>query len=66
MPPKRIGLGVYRQQPFTEWHEDHWRIWVIYNNAVTAGTYFRLELDGRCFRVIENENMIEDILHVAG
>lgn len=46
----RIGL-LRRQQPFAEFVNGRWRIYYIYNNDVTSGTYYELASDGTCDRV---------------
>ncbi len=48
----RIGL-LRKQQPFAEYdpRTSMWRIWYIFNNDVTSGTYYELQADGTCDRV---------------
>lgn len=58
----RIGL-LRHQQPFAEYDQRTkcWRVWYIFNNDVTSGTYYELSSDGSCDRVTVLDR---DILHI--
>lgn len=60
----RIGL-LRHQQPFTEFVNGTWRIWYIYNNDVTSGSYYQLFSDGTCDRVSVVDGDIVAIDRVA-
>lgn len=42
----RVGVGIWRQQPFIVRHTVSWRLWVSFNNDVTSGTYWEMFDDG--------------------
>ena len=46
----RIGL-LRKQQLFAEFVNSRWRIWYIYINDITSGTYYELYEHGQCDRV---------------
>lgn len=62
----RIGL-FNRQQPFAEYDvQSHkWRIWYIFNNNVTSGTYYELASDGTCDRVTVLSGDLVDCVRIC-
>ena len=62
----RIGL-LRKQQPFAEFDPitQRWRVWYIYNNDVTSGTYYDLYNDGTCDRVTVADRDVVNISRVA-
>lgn len=61
----RIGLGYNQQQPFTEFVNGSWRVWVIYNPDVTSGTYLELYPDGTCDRVVVKDRDVHSIERIS-
>lgn len=60
----RIGL-FHRQQPFAEYVNGKWRVYYIFNNDVTGGTYFELASDGTCDRVTFRDGDVVSVQRVA-
>ena len=62
----RIGL-LRHQQPFAEFDpvNNRWRVWYIYNNDVTSGTYYDFYNDGTCDRVTVADRDVVSISRVA-
>ena len=58
----RIGL-LRKQQPFAEFDQrtQRWRVWYIYNNDVTSGTYYELSPNGICDRVTTSNGNIVSV-----
>jgi hypothetical protein len=61
----RIGIGIYKQQPFLENKDHEWRIWVIYNKDVTSGTYLLLRQNSQVDRVTVQDQEIVDIVRIS-
>lgn len=57
----RIGLHGFHQQPFLEYVNNEWRIYVAFNKDVTGGTYLVLGNKGICDRVTFVDNEIMNI-----
>jgi len=60
----RIGL-LRHQQPFAEYVNNNWRVWYIFNNDVSSGTYFDLRNDGICDRVTIQDHEVTHIDRVS-
>ncbi len=60
----RIGL-LHRQQPFAEFKQGRWRVWVIFNNTVTSGTYYELGANGVCDRVTVKDGEIHEATRIV-
>lgn len=64
---RRVGLlsPAQRQQPFAEFVDGCWRVWLNYNKDVTSGTYINLLPDGHIDRVTVNNNEIMEITRLC-
>lgn len=61
----RIGLGGFHQQPFAEFVNGGWRIYVSYNKDVSGGTYLALSPVGVCDRVVFDDGYIVNVDRIA-
>lgn len=60
----RVGVGIWRQQPFIVRLDDSWRLWVSFNNDVTSGTYYDLYDNGILDIVTVEDNQVMEARRV--
>lgn len=67
IPIDKISSGTKPQPRLLEWLDGHWRLWLSYNRAMTAGTYLVLTDDAQVLRFVqEPDGTIADVVIVKG
>lgn len=61
----RIGVGIPHQQPFLQFHKDHWQVWTSYSKDAVSGSYYALYPDGICDLVTVQEGEVVETRRIT-
>ncbi len=64
-----MRVGIFsthqKQQPFAEFADNEWKVWISYKPDLTSGTYLQLSPTGSVDRVTINNNEILEIVKIC-